>query len=184
MTRPTHSPIRLLIVSLVAGTGILFGAQLAAALGAPRHLQDHGGRRRVIGPVHVAAAEPNLPRVRCYRGAAAGRGKRLRLARQQVDLSALGRALNVQAVITGTLRQQGDEIWISVALADAQENAHLWGDRYPVWQKRQAFYGKPWIWNVLYNFGGKTSLNGDLPRIAGNLDSVRRSMLAAPIMVS
>ena len=31
MTRPTHSPIRLLIVSLVAGTGILFGAQLAAA---------------------------------------------------------------------------------------------------------------------------------------------------------
>ncbi|MES2178257.1 MAG: alpha-N-acetylglucosaminidase [Gemmatimonadota bacterium] len=51
----------------------------------------------------------------------------------------------------------------------------LWGDRYPVWQKRQAFYGKPWIWNVLYNFGGKTSLNGDLPHIAANLDSVRRS---------
>jgi alpha-N-acetylglucosaminidase len=51
----------------------------------------------------------------------------------------------------------------------------LWGDRYPVWQKRQAFYGKPWIWNVLYNFGGKTSLNGDLPRIASNLDSVRQS---------
>lgn len=51
----------------------------------------------------------------------------------------------------------------------------LWGDRYPVWQKRQAFYGKPWIWNVLYNFGGKTSLNGDLPRIATNLDSVRQS---------
>lgn len=51
----------------------------------------------------------------------------------------------------------------------------LWGDRYPVWQKRQAFYGKPWIWNVLYNFGGKTSLNGDLPRIAANLDSVRQS---------
>ena len=51
----------------------------------------------------------------------------------------------------------------------------LWGDRYPVWQKRQAFYGKPWIWNVLYNFGGKVSVNGDLPRIAANLDSVRRS---------
>jgi Alpha-N-acetylglucosaminidase (NAGLU) tim-barrel domain/Alpha-N-acetylglucosaminidase (NAGLU) C-terminal domain len=34
----------------------------------------------------------------------------------------------------------------------------LWGDRHPVWQKREAFYGKPWIWNVLYNFGGKVSL--------------------------
>jgi alpha-N-acetylglucosaminidase len=51
----------------------------------------------------------------------------------------------------------------------------LWGDRNPVWQKREAFYGKPWIWNVLYNFGGKVTVNGDLPRIAANLDSVRRS---------
>ena len=48
----------------------------------------------------------------------------------------------------------------------------LWGDRYPVWRARRAFYGKPWVWNVLYNFGGKVSLNGDLPRIAANLDSV------------
>lgn len=51
----------------------------------------------------------------------------------------------------------------------------LWGDRYPVWQARQAFYGKPWIWNVLFNFGGKVSLNGDLPKITANLDSVLQS---------
>lgn len=66
------------------------------------------------------------------------------------------------------------------ALLGAVPDSHmivldLWGDRYPVWQKRQAFYGKPWIWNVLYNFGGKVSMNGDLPRIAANLDSVRQS---------
>jgi alpha-N-acetylglucosaminidase len=48
----------------------------------------------------------------------------------------------------------------------------LWGDRHPVWRTRSAFYGKPWIWNVLYNFGGKVSLNGDLPRIAANLSDV------------
>ncbi len=47
----------------------------------------------------------------------------------------------------------------------------LWGDRHPVWQSRQGFYGKPWVWNVLYNFGGKISVNGDLPSIARNLDS-------------
>ncbi|MEO8200677.1 MAG: alpha-N-acetylglucosaminidase [Gemmatimonadota bacterium] len=51
----------------------------------------------------------------------------------------------------------------------------LWGDRHPVWQDREAFYGKPWIWNVLYNFGGKVNLNGDLPKIAANLAQVLES---------
>jgi alpha-N-acetylglucosaminidase len=51
----------------------------------------------------------------------------------------------------------------------------LWGDRVPAWKVRHAFYGKPWIWNVLYNFGGKVSVNGDLPQIAANLDSAIRS---------
>ncbi|HXI20966.1 MAG TPA: alpha-N-acetylglucosaminidase, partial [Gemmatimonadales bacterium] len=47
----------------------------------------------------------------------------------------------------------------------------LWGDRAPGWKARRGFYGKPWIWNVLYNFGGKVNVNGDLPRIAANLDT-------------
>ncbi len=51
----------------------------------------------------------------------------------------------------------------------------LWGDRHPVWNQRAAFYGKPWIWNVLYNFGGKVTLNGDLPKIAANLNDVLQS---------
>ena len=51
----------------------------------------------------------------------------------------------------------------------------LWGDRHPVWQEREAFYGKPWIWNVLYNFGGKVNFNGDLPQIAANLSRRARS---------
>ncbi len=51
----------------------------------------------------------------------------------------------------------------------------LWGDRHPVWQARKGFYGKPWIWNVLYNFGGKVTVNGDLPSIATNLDKAIRS---------
>jgi len=45
----------------------------------------------------------------------------------------------------------------------------LFGDQHPIWDKFQAFYGKPWIWNVVHNFGGKTSLNGDLPKMAANL---------------
>ncbi|HKI96603.1 MAG TPA: alpha-N-acetylglucosaminidase TIM-barrel domain-containing protein, partial [Gemmatimonadales bacterium] len=51
----------------------------------------------------------------------------------------------------------------------------LYGDRHPVWKERDAFYGKPWVWNVLYNFGGKVSLNGNLPRIATNLQDALSS---------
>jgi alpha-N-acetylglucosaminidase len=51
----------------------------------------------------------------------------------------------------------------------------LWGDRHPVWQDREAFDGKPWVWNVLYNFGGKVNFNGDLPQIATNLGAALAS---------
>jgi alpha-N-acetylglucosaminidase len=47
----------------------------------------------------------------------------------------------------------------------------LWDDAAPLWKKRHAFYGKPWVFDVLYNFGGKVNVNGNLPRIAANLDS-------------
>jgi alpha-N-acetylglucosaminidase len=45
----------------------------------------------------------------------------------------------------------------------------LYGDGHPVWVEHEAFYGKPWIWNVLYNFGDQVSAHGDLPGIARNL---------------
>ncbi len=45
----------------------------------------------------------------------------------------------------------------------------LYGDAHPVWVEHEAFYGKPWIWNVLYNFGDQVSAHGDLPGIARNL---------------
>lgn len=51
----------------------------------------------------------------------------------------------------------------------------LYGDRHPVWKDRQAFFGKPWIWNVLYNFGGQVTLNGDLPHIADNVHDAATS---------
>ncbi len=51
----------------------------------------------------------------------------------------------------------------------------LYGERHPVWKKRSAFYGKPWIWNVLHNFGGRTSMSGDLHEMAGNLQDALKS---------
>jgi alpha-N-acetylglucosaminidase len=36
----------------------------------------------------------------------------------------------------------------------------------PVWKRTNAFYGKPWIWNMLHNFGGNTNLFGRMDVVA------------------
>lgn len=51
----------------------------------------------------------------------------------------------------------------------------LYGEVHPVWKKESAFYGKPWIWNVLHNFGGRTSMSGKLQDMAGNLNDALTS---------
>ena len=48
----------------------------------------------------------------------------------------------------------------------------------PVWNKTEAYNGKPWIWNMLHNWGGKQGMYGrankmvdDLPSITENTDA-------------
>jgi serine/threonine-protein kinase len=53
-----------------------------------------------------------------------------RYKRQKADVPKIGRELNVQVLVTGTLHQLGDDLSISVALVDAREDRHLWGQRY------------------------------------------------------
>ena len=36
----------------------------------------------------------------------------------------------------------------------------------PVWKRTNAFYGKPWIWNMLHNFGGNISMFGRMDGVA------------------
>ncbi len=36
----------------------------------------------------------------------------------------------------------------------------------PVWKRTDAFYGKPWIWNMLHNFGGNTNMFGRMETVA------------------
>jgi alpha-N-acetylglucosaminidase len=36
----------------------------------------------------------------------------------------------------------------------------------PVWKRTEAFYGKPWIWNMLNNFGGNINLFGRMDGVA------------------
>ncbi|HEY9044601.1 MAG TPA: alpha-N-acetylglucosaminidase [Ohtaekwangia sp.] len=57
------------------------------------------------------------------------------------------------------------------ALLDAVPNDHmllldLATEIEPVWKRTEAFYGKPWIWNMLHNFGGNISLFGRIEGVA------------------
>ncbi len=49
----------------------------------------------------------------------------------------------------------------------------LFCDVAPVWKKTESFYGKPWIWCILQNFGNTVSLSGPLERINSELHSAR-----------
>ena len=42
----------------------------------------------------------------------------------------------------------------------------LYTEANPVWSKYDSYYGKPFIWCMLHNFGGRRSLCGNLTRIA------------------
>ena len=46
------------------------------------------------------------------------------------DVRAIGRELNVRAVLTGQVIQEGDQLTITVALMDVQGNRSIWGDTY------------------------------------------------------
>ncbi len=57
------------------------------------------------------------------------------------------------------------------ALLDAVPNEHmiildLAAEIEPVWKRTDAFYGKPWIWNMLHNFGGNIVLFGRMDEAA------------------
>ena len=59
------------------------------------------------------------------------------------------------------------------ALLNAVPNDHmilldLYSESHPVWNRTAAYYGKPWIWNMLHNFGGNISLWGRMGHVAAD----------------
>ncbi|KAK9787358.1 hypothetical protein WJX73_007278, partial [Symbiochloris irregularis] len=42
----------------------------------------------------------------------------------------------------------------------------LYAELYPQWQRFEGFYGTPWIWCMLHNFGGNTGMYGALQAVA------------------
>jgi len=46
------------------------------------------------------------------------------------DIRAIGRELNVQAVVAGSVVQRGDRLYVKLELIDTRDNRHLWGQDY------------------------------------------------------
>lgn len=44
----------------------------------------------------------------------------------------------------------------------------LWSERYPVWKRTEAYYGKPWVWCMLHNFGQNINMSGNLNSVAND----------------
>lgn len=42
----------------------------------------------------------------------------------------------------------------------------LWTETRPAWDRTNAYYGKPWLWCMVHNFGGNANLFGKMPIIA------------------
>ena len=49
---------------------------------------------------------------------------------KDLNAQAIGRELNVRAVLVGQIKQEGDELKITVELMDVQLNSAIWGDTY------------------------------------------------------
>jgi alpha-N-acetylglucosaminidase len=77
-------------------------------------------------------------------------------------------------VMQGWLFYSDREFWHDQqikALLNAVPNEHmivldLNTDFEPIWKRTNAFYGKPWIWNMLHNYGGNISLFGRMDAVA------------------
>jgi TolB-like protein/DNA-binding winged helix-turn-helix (wHTH) protein len=54
----------------------------------------------------------------------------MRYKGREIDPQAVGRDLNVKALLTGRIIQHGDDISISTELVDVRDNRHLWGGQY------------------------------------------------------
>jgi eukaryotic-like serine/threonine-protein kinase len=49
---------------------------------------------------------------------------------KDLDVQAIGRELNVRAVLVGQIKQSGDELTVTAELMDVQGNRSIWGDTY------------------------------------------------------
>src|SRR5215831_7233771 len=79
---------------------------------------------------HLTNSLSRLPGVTVISNRAASRYKVADPLAAGQDVWAIGRELNVQTVVAGSIIQRGDRIYVNAELIDARNNRHLWGQHY------------------------------------------------------
>jgi alpha-N-acetylglucosaminidase len=77
-------------------------------------------------------------------------------------------------VMQGWMFHYNSEFWkpeqIKALFAAVPDNQmiilDLYSESHPVWKQTEAYYGKPWIWNMLQNFGGNVAMFGRMKNVA------------------
>ncbi|HEY7160031.1 MAG TPA: tetratricopeptide repeat protein, partial [Acidobacteriota bacterium] len=59
------------------------------------------------------------------------RSTTFRYKTKEVDARTVGKDLGVQAVLTGRVMQKGNDLLITLELADARDNSYIWSNQYP-----------------------------------------------------
>lgn len=94
-------------------------------------------------------------------------GKKVYLSMADVDPKAVW-------VMQGWLFYNQSDFWqptqIKALLSSVPDDKmiilDLWSEVNPVWNRTEAYYGKPWIWCMLHNFGGRIDMFGNMKEIA------------------
>jgi len=79
-------------------------------------------------------------------------------------------------VMQGWLFYNNEKFWdkdavksfLSLVPNDKMLIIDLANESFAGWQKHDGFYGKPWIYSVIHNYGGNSQLGGNLPFFATN----------------
>ena len=145
----------ILIIALMAIERVWFagrtGADQAAALppvAAPVHATGEATARNPARSIAVLAFEDLSPEgdqgyfaegiseellnllARSEGFRVAARTSSFKFKGSDADISEIGRALNVEAVLEGSLRKAGDQVRITAQLIDVDSGFHLWSDTY------------------------------------------------------
>ncbi len=101
-------------------------------------------------------------------------------------LSAMGRAVygameagdpEAVWVMQGWLFVNNPDFWkppqakalFSAVPAERMIVLDLYCEAIPAWSRTEAFYGKPWVWCIIHNFGGQVGLFGGLHQLSNDL---------------
>lgn len=80
-------------------------------------------------------------------------------------------------VMQGWLFYSNQDFWtnerIEAFLSGVEDNTDmlildLFSESQPQWQRTNSYYGKPWVWNELHNYGGNMGLYGQIDNVTIN----------------